>query len=135
MCMTAYKLDVMNCSGCKAEWEYVRGEPQKLKCEACRLKNNYRYRTRTAEAVAKYLEGRRVKYETDETFRNKVGAYVLDRMKATTECPECEKVLKVGSMRYHKKACKGPNSKTTSQKILELSLIHAPLFESNDCDC
>ena len=135
MGMTEYKIDVMNCSRCKAEWEYVRGEPQVQKCEACRVKISYKYRTLTAEAIAKTLEERRVRYETDEAYRNMLGAYVLDRMKVTTECPECEKVLKRGSLRLHTKACKGANSKTTAQKILVLSLQHAPLIESTDRNC
>ena len=135
MVMTEYNIDVMHCSRCKAEWDYVRGEPQMQKCESCRLKLSYKYRTQTAEAIAKTLEERRVRYETDEAYRNMLSASVLRRMKVTTECPECEKVLKQGSMRYHKKACKGPNSKPTSQNILELSLLHAQLFESNDSNC
>ena len=135
MGMTEYKIDVMNCSRCKAEWEYVRGEPQVQKCEACRLKISYKYRTRTAEAIARTKERMRAKYETDEAYRIMLSASVLHKMKGTTECTECEKVLKRGSLRLHKKACKGPNSKTTSQKILELSLLNAPLFESSVCDC
>ncbi len=52
MGMTEYKIDVMNCSRCKAEWEYVRGEPQVQKCEACRLKINYAFRNRSPEDIA-----------------------------------------------------------------------------------
>ena len=130
MCMTEYELDVMNCSRCKAEWGYIRGEPQVQNCVACRLKINEKYKNRTPEAKAKTLEWRRVKYETDEAFRDKVSAYVLDRMKVTTECTVCEKVLKRGSLRFHQKACKGPNSKTIPQKISELSLSIPPLIES-----
>ncbi len=133
--MTEYELDVMNCSRCKAEWKYVRGVTQVQQCETCRLKINEKYRNRTAEAIAKTLEWRRLQYETDESFRVKVGDYVKERMRVTTECTVCEKVLKRGSLRTHQKACKGPNSKPTSQKILELSLLHAQLLESNDCDC
>ncbi len=128
--MTEYKLDVMNCSRCKAEWKYVRGEPQVQKCVACRLKIHEKYKNRTPEAKAKTLEWRRVKYETDEAFRDKVGDYVKERMGATTQCMVCEKLLKRGSLRTHQKACKGPNSKTIPQMILELSLSMPPLIES-----
>jgi hypothetical protein len=120
--MTELKLDVMHCSRCKGEWKYVKGEPQLQRCVACRLKIKEMSKNRTPESKAKKLEWHRVKYETDESFRVKVGDYVKERMGATTQCTVCEKILKQGSLRGHRIACKGPQSKTTAQKILELSL-------------
>jgi hypothetical protein len=135
MCMTELKLDVMHCSRCEGEWEYVKGEPQLQRCVACRLKINEKYKNRTPEVKARNLERCRVKYETDETFRDKVGDYVKERMRATTQCMVCEKLLKRGSLRGHRIACKGPQSKTIAQKILELSLSIPPLVESTDSNC
>ncbi len=122
LCMAECKLDVVKCLRCKVRWEYVRGEQQRKLCEGCREKIKESYRNRTAEANERDLERRRLKYETDEAFRNRASSYVLKRTNKSVECPECKKEMLYYSLRVHqRKACKGPNSKTVLQKITELS--------------
>ena len=103
-------------------------------CEVCREKKkeryrnrsagtigNERYRNRSAETIEKDLARRRHKYDIDEAFRLKTLSAVSTLLKSSVVCSECDKTMNYGSLLPHRKCCKGRNSKTTAQRILELS--------------
>ncbi len=119
--MTEEKRDVIKCSRCKNRWEIVRGEVALKMCEGCRERKNERYRNRSAETIEKDLARRRHKYDIDEAFRLKRLSAVSTLLKSSVVCSECDKTMNYGSLLPHRKCCKGRNSKTTAQRILELS--------------
>jgi hypothetical protein len=132
--MTECKVDVIKCSRCKFHWEIVRGEHHLKLCERCRAKKLETYRNRSTETIEKDLARRRHHYDTDEAFRLRRIVVVTALSKTSVVCSECDKAMNYGSLRAHKKCCKGPNSITTLQKLMEFSVRMSPLFESNDSD-
>jgi hypothetical protein len=119
--MTGEKRDVIKCSRCKNRWEIVRGEVALKLCEGCRERNRENYRNRSAESTERFYATARLKYNTDEERRLKILAVVSARLKSSVVCSECDKTMNYGSLLPHRKCCKGRNSKTTAQRILELS--------------
>ncbi len=119
--MTEEKRDVIKCSRCKVRWEIVRGEVTMKMCERCREKSRENYWNRSAESTERYYATARLKYHTDEEHRLKLLNATSTRLKSSVVCSECDKTMNYGSLLQHRKCCKGRNSKTTAQRILELS--------------
>jgi hypothetical protein len=119
--MTEEKRYVIKCSRCKVRWEIVRGEATLKMCEGCREKNREYYKNRSAEQTQRYYARDNLKYNTDEEYRLKKLNAASTLLKSTVVCSECDKTMNYGSLLPHRKCCKGANSKTTAQKILELS--------------
>jgi hypothetical protein len=94
-------------------------------------KNEERYRNRSAEANEKILARARLKYHSNEEHRLNRLAVVSTLLKSVVVCSECEKTMNYGSLLRHKKCCKGPNSKTTARKILELSASFPARLEND----
>ncbi len=87
----------------------------------CREKSLETYRNRSAESTEKYYAAAKLKYHTDEEHRLKLIAAASTRLKSSVVCSECDKTMNYGSLLPHRKCCKGRNSKTTVQRIFELS--------------
>ncbi len=119
--MTEENRCVIKCSRCKVRWEIIRGEATLKMCEGCRERNQENYRNRSAEATERYYASGRLKYKTDEEYRIKKLAAASTLLKSTVVCSECDKPMNYGSLLPHRKCCKGKNSKSTAQRILELS--------------
>ncbi len=84
-------------------------------------KSRESYRNRSAEATERYYARGRLKYKTDEEYRTKTLVAASTLLKTPAVCTECDKTMNYGSLLPHRKCCKGKNSKSTAQRILELS--------------
>ena len=119
--MTEENRILIKCSRCKNRWEIVSGEASLKMCEGCAERNRENYRNRSAEATERYYARGRLKYKTDEEYRIKKLVAASTLLKSPAVCTECDKTMNYGSLLPHRKCCKGKNSKSTAQKILELS--------------